>query len=111
MCSLLLFASRAQDWSDGRRHTLSLVLMSMPGAGVRTAARLLTEVTSRAFVSAAHLAAYAGVAPVMRRSGSSIWGEHPSWRGNQVLKHTLFLSSFAVLRDPVSWAYYDRKIH
>ncbi len=92
-------------------HPLCPVLMSMPGVGVRTAARLLTEVTSRAFGSAAHLAAYAGLAPVTRRSGSSIRGEHPSRRGNKVLKRALFLSAFAALRDPVSRAYYDRKIH
>jgi transposase len=92
-------------------HPLFAVLTSMPGVGVRTAARLLTEVTCRAFASAAHLASYAGLAPVTRRSGSSIRGEHPSRRGNKVLKRTLFLSAFAALRDPVSRAYYDRKIH
>lgn len=91
-------------------HPLSPVLMSMPGVGIRTAARLLTEVTSRPFASAAHLAAYAGLAPVTRRSGSSIRGEHPSRRGNKILKRTMFLSAFAALRDPVSRAYYDRKI-
>ncbi len=91
-------------------HPLAAVLMSMPGVGVRTAARLLTEVTTRPFASSAHLAAYAGLAPVTRRSGSSIRGEHPSRRGNKVLKRTLFLSAFAALRDPVSRAYYERKI-
>ncbi|VWC38447.1 transposase [Burkholderia lata] len=91
-------------------HPLWPVLTSMPGVGVRTAARLLTEVAHKAFASAAHLAAYAGLAPVTRRSGSSIRGEHPSRRGNKVLKRTLFLSAFAALRDPVSRAYYSRKI-
>ncbi len=91
-------------------HPLTLVLMSMPGVGIRTTARLLTEVTPRPFASAAHLAAYAGLAPVTRRSGSSIRGEHPSRRGNKILKRTMFLSAFAALRDPVSRAYYDRKI-
>ncbi|EFW4043201.1 IS110-like element ISSfl4 family transposase, partial [Escherichia coli] len=67
-------------------HPLYPVLTSMPGVGVRTAARLLTEVACRAFASAAHLAAYAGLAPVTRRSGSSIRGEHPSRRGNKALK-------------------------
>ncbi|AHA64637.1 Transposase [Shigella dysenteriae 1617] len=57
-------------------HPLYPVLTSMPGAGVRTAARLPTEVACRAFASAAHLAAYAGLAPVTRRSGSSIRGGH-----------------------------------
>ena len=91
-------------------HPLSAVLMSMPGVGVRTAARLLTEVTGKHFPTAGHLASYAGLAPVTRRSGSSIRGEHSSRRGNKVLKRALFLSAFAALRDPISRAYYDRKI-
>ena len=86
-------------------HPLYPVLTSMPGVGVRTAARLLTEVAS-----AAHLAAYAGLAPVTRRSCSSIRGEHPSRRGNKALKRALFLSAFAALRDPISRAYYTRKM-
>jgi transposase len=91
-------------------HPLHPVLTSMPGVGVRTAARLLIDVASRAFASAAHLAAYAGLAPVTRRSGSSIRGELPSRRGNKQLKRALFLSAFAALRDPLSRAYYTRKI-
>lgn len=91
-------------------HPLHQVLTSMPGVGVRTAARLLTEVAGKHFPTAGHLASYAGLAPVTRRSGSSIRGEHPSRRGNKLLKRALFLSAFAALRDPVSRAYYDRKI-
>lgn len=91
-------------------HPLSPVLTSMPGVGVRTAARLLTEVTTKQFPTAGHLASYAGLAPVTRRSGSSIRGEHPSRRGNKILKRTMFLSAFAALRDPASRAYYERKI-
>ena len=91
-------------------HPLQPVLTSMPGVGVRTAARLLTEVTTKTFPTAGHLAAYAGLAPVTRRSGTSIRGEHPSRRGNKILKRTMFLSAFAALRDPESRAYYDRKI-
>lgn len=89
-------------------HPLWPVLTSMPGVGVRTAARLLTEVPHKA--SAAHLAAHAGLAPVTRRAGSSIRGEHPSRRGNKVLKRALFLSAFAALRDPVSRACYACKV-
>jgi len=91
-------------------HPLHPVLTSMPGVGVRTAARLLVDVVSRAFASAAHLAAYAGLAPVTRRSGTSIRGELPSRRGNKQLKRAMFLSAFAALRDPISRAYYTRKI-
>ncbi|MFV4914780.1 IS110 family transposase [Microbacterium lacticum] len=92
-------------------HPLQPVLTSMPGVGVRTAARLLTEVAGKHFPTAGHLAAYAGLAPVTRRSGSSIRGEYSSRRGNKVLKNAMFLSAFAALRDPDSRAYYDRKIN
>jgi len=91
-------------------HPLHPVLTSMPGVGVKTAARLLTEVASKHFPTAGHLAAYAGLAPVTRRSGSSIRGEHASRRGNKILKRAMFLSAFAALRDPANRAYYDRKI-
>jgi transposase len=91
-------------------HPLSEVLTSMPGIGVRTAARILLEVgDGTAFASPGHLAAYAGLAPVTRRSGSSIRGEHPPRGGNRQPKRALFLAAFAALADPVSRAYYDRK--
>lgn len=90
-------------------HPLSKVLTSMPGTGVRTAARILVEVSGRDFATAAHLAAYAGLAPVTRRSGSSIRGEHAARRGNRRLKRALYLSAFASLKDPSSRRYYDRK--
>ena len=91
-------------------HPLSTVLTSMPGIGVRTGARILLEVgDGSSFPTAGHLAAYAGLAPVTRRSGSSIRGEHPSRAGNKQLKRALFLAAFASLHDPISRAYYDRK--
>ena len=78
---------------------------------VRTAARILLDVGDASqFPTAGHLAAYAGLAPVTRRSGTSIRGEFPARSGNKHLKRALFLSSFAALRsDPISRAYYDRK--
>jgi transposase len=91
-------------------NPLAEVLTSMPGVGVRTAARILVEVgDASSFPTAGHLAAYAGLAPVTRRSGSSIKGEHPARGGNKRLKNALFLSAFAALADPESRAYYDRK--
>ena len=72
-------------------HPLSKVLMTMPGVGVRTCARILTEVVGKDFPTAGHLAFYAGLAPVTRRSGTSIRGEHPPRGGNKVLKRALFL--------------------
>lgn len=91
-------------------HPLAEVLTSMPGVGVRTAITLIITVgDGAAFPSAGHLAAYAGLAPVTRRSGSSIRSEHHSQRGHRALKAALYLSAFASLRDPASRAYYDRK--
>ncbi|MHA6781866.1 IS110 family RNA-guided transposase [Pseudonocardia saturnea] len=91
-------------------HPLAEVLTSMPGLGFRTALKILTIVgDGAAFPTAGRLAAYAGLAPVSRRSGTSIKGETRSQRGNHALKSALFLSAFASLADPTSRAYYDRK--
>ena len=91
-------------------HPLAGVLRSMPGVGLRTALKILTIVgDGSAFPTAAHLASYAGLSPVTRKSGSSIKGETRSYRGNHALKSALFLSAFASLSDPASRAYYDRK--
>ncbi|RCG29578.1 IS110 family transposase [Streptomyces diacarni] len=92
-------------------HPLHKVLTSMPGIGVRTGARILIDVgDGSAFASAAHLAAYAGLAPATRNSGSSIRGEQPSRRGNKQLKRAFFLAAFASLSHPPSRTYYDKKI-
>ena len=91
-------------------HPLSQVLTSMPGVGFRTAIKILTIIgDGSGFPTAGHLASYAGLSPVTRRSGSSIKGETRSRRGNRALKSALFLSAFASLSDPASRAYYDRK--
>lgn len=90
-------------------HPLYELLTSMPAVGVRTAARIITEVTGKHFETAGHLASYAGLTPVTWRSGTSIRGDHPSRKGNKVLKRALFLSAFAALKHPESRAYYDRK--
>ena len=74
-------------------HPLSKVLSSVPGIGVRTGARILVEIgDGSTFPTAAHLASYAGLAPVTRRSGSSIRGGNVPRRGNRLLKR-------AFLRD------------
>lgn len=101
-------AAQIEEMLDA--HPLAQVLTSMPGIGVRTGARILLEVgDGSAFATSGHLAAYAGLAPVTRRSGSSIRGEHPSRSGNKQLKRAFFLAAFASLSDPTSRAYYDRK--
>ncbi|WP_157840638.1 transposase, partial [Streptomyces leeuwenhoekii] len=91
------------------RMSLSPVLTSMPGIGVRTAAILLTTVgDGSTFPTAAHLASYAGLAPATRQSGTSLHGEHAPRGGNRQLKRAMFLSAFAALHDPASRTYYDR---
>ena len=58
------------------------VLTSMPGVRAKTATQILLAAGDlSAFKPAAHLAAYAGIAPVTRRSGTSIRGEFPSRAG------------------------------
>lgn len=91
-------------------HPLSELLTSMPGIGVRTGARILIDVgDGTAFPTAGHLAAYGGLAPVTRRSESSIRGESPSRRGNKHLKRAFFLAAFAALSNPAFRAYDERK--
>lgn len=87
------------------------VLISMPGVGTKTAATILLAIgDGSAFPTAAHLAAYAGIAPVTRRSGKSIRGEHPARSGNKQLKNALFRSAWVASNcDPESAAYYERK--
>ncbi|MEV0977882.1 IS110 family transposase [Streptomyces sp. NPDC049915] len=103
-----VLAARIEELLEA--HPLSQVLTSMPGIGVRTAARILIDVgDGSGFATAGHLAAYAGLAPATRRSGSSIRGEQPSRRGNKQLKRAFYLAAFASLSQPDSRAYYDRK--
>lgn len=87
------------------------VLISMPGAGTKTAATILLAIDDgSAFPTAGHLAAYASIAPVTCRSGKSIRGEHPARTGNKQLKNTLFHSAWAAPNcDPESAAYYQHK--
>lgn len=101
-------AAQVEEMLDA--HPLSQVLTSMSGIGVRTGARILLEVgDGSSFPTPGHLAAYAGLAPTTRRSGSSIRGEHPARGGNKNLKRAMFLAAFAALSDPTSRTYYDRK--
>ncbi len=72
-----LLAGRIEELLESR--SLSKVLTSIPGIDVRTGARILIEVgNGSTFPTAGHLAAYAGLAPATRSSGSSIRGERPS---------------------------------
>lgn len=90
-------------------HPVSAILTSMPGAAIRTATRLLTEVLGKHFKTAGHLASYAGIAPTTPRSGTSIRGELANRGGNKRLKSALFNNAFASLHHQPSRRYYDKK--
>jgi transposase len=62
------------------------------------------------FPTAAHLASYAGLAPVTRQSGSSIGSQRAPRRGNLQVRQIFFFAAVASLvHDPQSRRYYDRK--
>lgn len=84
---------------------------AIPGIGVRTGARILMDVgDGSSLPPAAHLAAYASLAPTTWSSGSSIRREQPSRHGNKQLKRAFSLSAFTAMADPASHTYCDKKI-
>lgn len=92
-------------------HPLGKVLKSLCGMGNRTGSRTLAEIGDpHRFATGARLAAYAGLAPVDRRSGTSLNHSGRSRAGNHRLKNALFQAAFVAIRhDPAARAYYDRK--
>jgi transposase len=78
-----------RDWLD-----------SIPGIGLTTAARILAEIGSLSrFSSAAQLAAYGGLTPQEKSSGSSIHGKpRMSKVGNARLRRALFFPALVLLR-------------
>jgi transposase len=86
------------------------ILLSLPGVGPRLGALIALEIgTISRFGSSAQLAAYAGLGPTPRLSGTSRTARVTNHGGNHRLKNALFLAAFCSLRHPASRAYYDRK--
>lgn len=91
-------------------HPCGEILITLPGVGPRTGARILAEIGDGSrFATGNKLASYAGLAPVDHQSGHSLHGASQSRRGNHRLKNAMFLAAFASLRSPESRAFYDRK--
>lgn len=67
-------------------------LLTVPGVGPKTAAALVTLVDVSMFRSHDELAAYAGLAPCNRQSGTSLNSSSPSRGGNRTLKNLLIYS-------------------
>lgn len=87
----------------------SQLLDSIPGIAATTAALLLSEITDiTQYRSARQVAAYAGLVPRERRSGSSVRGRaRLSKIGNARLRHALYFPAITALRcSPFfqSWA-------
>lgn len=76
------------------------LLCSIPGVGLWTAARVLAEIEAvRGVVDARQLAAYAGLTPRERTSGSSV--HHPARlakTGNSRLRRALYLPAIVAMR-------------
>jgi len=79
----------------GRRD----LLCSIPGIGETTAARLLSEMSGIEFGRAREVAAYAGLVPSPRESGSSVRGRgRLSKRGNVRLRRALYWPAIVAMR-------------
>lgn len=83
-------------------------LLTVPGVGPKTAAALVTLVDISMFRSHDELAAYAGLAPCNRRSGTSLNSSSPSRGGNRTLKNLLIYSCTSLVGTKGRYgAYYD----
>jgi transposase len=93
------------------KHPLGKVLVSLCGFGARTGARTLAEIGDpHRFADGGRLAAYAGLTPIDRQSGTSIRGASKNRAGNHRLKDAMFLAAFvASQHDPSAKAYYQKK--
>ncbi|WP_460730488.1 IS110 family RNA-guided transposase, partial [Nocardia heshunensis] len=94
-----------------RHHRLAEVITSLPGIGFRLGAEFLAAAGDPGwFASAAHLAAYAGLAPVPNDSGKRTGRLHRPQRYNRALRRVFYMSALTSIRcDPTSRAFYDRK--
>lgn len=90
---------------------LTDILLSMPGIGPSTAAKILMTVGDFSdFNSASELASYAGLCPTTKQSGTSINSHGVNRAGNKKLKNALWQSSFsAIQHHERSRQFYDRK--
>jgi transposase len=86
-----------------RQHTALqtqfLLLLSIPGIGAATAALLLAEINFAAFGTARQVAAFVGVVPRLRQSGSSVRGRSRlSKLGSSRVRHALYFPAVTALR-------------
>lgn len=94
----------AVDLSDRRW----LELLTVPGIGPRTAAQLAVSVDIGRFPDHDHLASYCGIAPRVRRSGTSVRSVRASRRGDARLKSLLIFSCNSLVRSSGRYGEYYR---
>jgi transposase len=96
-----------------RRHPLAEVITSMPGIGFRLGAEFLAAVGDPALIgSADQLAAWAGLAPVPRDSGTRTGRLRTPKRYSRRLRRVMYMSALTSIRcDADSRDYYQRKRH
>jgi transposase len=94
-----------------RRHPLAEVITSMPGIGFRLGAEFLAAVGDPALIgSADQLAAWAGLAPVPRDSGTRTGNLRTPKRYSRRLRRVMYMSALTAIRcDADSRDYYQRK--
>jgi len=86
------------------------LLLSIPGVGELTAAKLQTSVEIGTIVSASLVSAYAGVTPRQQVSGSTVRGKTRLCKtGNAKLRKALYMPAMSARRfNPVIKAFCDR---
>jgi transposase len=100
------------DRNPALKHDAQLIL-SITGIGPTTVARLLGHLGDiRRFTSAKALAAFLGVTPQQRSSGSSVRGQTMISRtGDTALRAALFMPSMAARRhNPIIKAFAERRL-
>jgi transposase len=84
------------------------LLLSIPGLGEATVARLMSEINFHQYESARQVAAFAGLVPRLRESGKSVRGRtRLSKMGTPRIRHALYFPAITALRcSPVikEWA-------
>jgi transposase len=75
------------------------LLLSIPGIGEATTARLLAEINFQQYESARQVAAFAGLVPRLRQSGSSVRGRaRLSKMGSPRIRHALYFPAVTAIR-------------
>lgn len=75
------------------------LLLSIPGIGEATTARLLSEINFRSHETARSVAAFTGLVPRLRQSGSSVRGKaRLSKMGSPRVRHALYFPAVTAIR-------------